>query len=179
MNPARNLSWVLLGDPGDDGDGLKPRAWRSLNLCKWRTVNSKTSAFSNLVKFSPSDARAELINSLSSSRHRLIRARRLRSSIGFITLKKKEKFSLGCSLFGSDKMESISIKMFGSKTWKVNTPCGTGKSSRWAALLLRCSKRWRPFCVLEKWKIHLEEIGKIVRERVRQTLRTVRHEDEQ
>lgn len=59
------------------------------SLWRWRTVNSRMSAFSNLATFSPSPANAVTIRSFSSSKHRLILARRLRSSIGFITCKSK------------------------------------------------------------------------------------------
>lgn len=79
VNPARKRSASTVGFSDK-------RRWRR-SLWRWRTVNSKISAFSNLATFSPSDWRALTINSLSSSRQRLMRARLLRSSIGFITLR--------------------------------------------------------------------------------------------
>ena len=84
VNPARKRSLATTG--------LDARRRSRRSLCKWRTVSSKTSAFSNLaIPASPcSAAKAPAIKSLSSSRHRLILARRCRSSNGFVTFLKKE-----------------------------------------------------------------------------------------
>ena len=71
--------------------GFAERRCCLCSLWRWRTVNSRMSAFSSFATFSPSPAKAVTIRSLSSSKHRLIRARRLRSSIGFITCKLKKK----------------------------------------------------------------------------------------
>uniref|UniRef100_A0A182ITU6 Uncharacterized protein n=1 Tax=Anopheles atroparvus TaxID=41427 RepID=A0A182ITU6_ANOAO len=79
VNPARKRSASMTGLAAR-------RCWRR-SLCRWRTVSSRMSAFSSLATFSPSDCSADTISSFSSSRQRLMRARRLRSSIGFITFR--------------------------------------------------------------------------------------------
>lgn len=56
-------------------------------LCRCRTVSSRMSAFSSLDTFSPWAWSAAVIMSLSSSRHLLILARRLRSRSGFMIWK--------------------------------------------------------------------------------------------
>ena len=71
------------------------------NFCKCLTVNSKTSAFSNLVMDSPSDCRAKTIKSFSSSRLWLMRARRFLSSKGFITFLYWWVRDMGASSIGS------------------------------------------------------------------------------
>uniref|UniRef100_A0A8W7P5E5 Uncharacterized protein n=1 Tax=Anopheles coluzzii TaxID=1518534 RepID=A0A8W7P5E5_ANOCL len=79
VNPARKRS------ASSTGFAAKRCCRRS--LCRWRTVSSRMSAFSSLATFSPSDCSADTISSFSSSRQRLMRARRFRSSIGFITFR--------------------------------------------------------------------------------------------
>jgi hypothetical protein len=89
VKPARNLSAYA-------ASGVKPReCWRR-SLCRWRTVSSRMSAFSSLLTFSPSAWRDDTIRSFSSSRHLFILARRLRSSIGFMTCTQERDTSVGC-----------------------------------------------------------------------------------
>lgn len=88
VNPARNLSASITG--------LAASFFWLFSFCRWDTVSSRISAFSNLETFSPSVARAETIKSFNSSKHRLILARRFRSNIGFITLRYCKVREIGC-----------------------------------------------------------------------------------
>ena len=71
------------------------------NFLKCFTVSSKTSAFSNLLMLSPSDCKANIIRSLSSSRQLLILALRFLSINGLTIFLYSSVLDIGSSI-GSD-----------------------------------------------------------------------------
>lgn len=143
VKPARKRSLATTG--------LAARRRSRRNLCKWRTVNSKTSAFSNFaMPASPcSAAKAPAIKSFNSSKHRLILARRCRSNNGFVTFRKQLKETVRLHLFFfvvKSKSRSSIVKTQSLDWYVVNLPFCIGQCGRWGSHWRNRESQLEPFC---------------------------------